>query len=108
MRWYEKLYVGEKARKNRYALIQAVRAGSRTGYYVLTPASNGSDLLDLIPAAAFSQAYYQNGDCLIVGIAADYRDAAELAGRIVAEVHRKTGGFDMMEFLRSETEKDGL
>ena len=45
MRWYEKLYVGEKA------------------------------------------------------IAADFEDAAALAGRIICEVYKKTGGYDVNSFL---------
>mgnify|MGYP001095478771 CR=1 FL=1 len=39
MRWYEKLYVGEKAKKHRYETIQAVRNGRPMGFYVLTPAA---------------------------------------------------------------------
>lgn len=99
MRWYEKLYVGEKAKKKRPAVLSAVREGKRFGYYVLTPAANGADLLDLIPALSFSQEYYRQKDLLIVGVAADYADAAELAGRIVNEVYRKTGTFDLKSFL---------
>ena len=38
MRWYEKLYVGEKVKKHRYETIQAVRNGRPMGFYVLTPA----------------------------------------------------------------------
>ena len=38
MRWYEKLYVGEKAKKHRYETIQAVRNGRPMGFYVLTSA----------------------------------------------------------------------
>ena len=40
MRWYERLYVGEKAKKFRYSVIQAVRERRPLGYYVLTPAVN--------------------------------------------------------------------
>ena len=57
MRWYEKLYVGEKAKKHRYETI------------------------------------------LIVGIAADFEDAAALAGRIICEAYKKTGGYDVNSFL---------
>ncbi|MCI8512163.1 MAG: hypothetical protein HFE83_09240 [Lachnospiraceae bacterium] len=104
MQWYERLYVGEQARKKRYATIQAVRKARHTGYYVLTPAANGQDLFDLIPAAAFSQEYYRQKDILVVGIAADFADAAALSGRIVEEMYQKTGGFDVQEFLKREKE----
>ena len=32
MRWYEKLYVGEKAKKHRYETIQAVRMEDQWGF----------------------------------------------------------------------------
>ena len=50
MRWYEKLYVGEKAKKHRYETIQAVRNGRPMGFYVLTPVAGERNLLDIYPA----------------------------------------------------------
>ena len=38
-------------------------------------------------------------DLLIVGIAADFEDAAALAGRIICEAYKKTGGYDVNSFL---------
>ena len=71
MRWYERLYVGEKAKKHRYETIQAVRNGQA----------------------------YQKQDLLIVGIAEDFEDASMLAGRIVSETYKKTNGYDVNSFL---------
>lgn len=102
MRWYEKLYVGEKAKKIRYSIIQAVREGRPLGYYVLTPAANEQNLLDLYPAATLSLPYYREKDLLIVGVALDFEDAAALAGRMISEVYRKTGGFDIRSYLLGE------
>lgn len=100
MRWYERLYVGERAKKKRYAIIQAVREEKKSGYYVLTPASNEKNLLDIYPAVTLQQPYYREQKLLIVGIAADYQDAAMLAGKIIADVYRKTGGYDVRGFLK--------
>lgn len=100
MRWYERLYVGEKAKKHRFSIIQAVRKEKASGYYILTPASNERNLLDIYPAAAFRQPYYKSKDLLIVGVAADYADAVMLAGRIVCDVLKKTGGYDVTGFLK--------
>lgn len=99
MRWYEKLYVGERAKKDRFSIIQSVRHGKVSGNYVLTPSSNGKNVLDIYPAVTLLQPYYKELDLLIIGIAADYDDAVELAGKIVAELYRKTGGFDLTGFL---------
>lgn len=103
MRWYEGLYVGEKAKKNRYSIIQSIREGKYFGYYILTPPSNEKNLLDIYPARTLQQKYYKEKDLLIVGIAADERDAVMLAGEIVNEVMQKTGGFDVAGYLMSET-----
>lgn len=102
MRWYEKLYVGERAKKHRFSMIQSIRDGQAFGEYILTPASNEKNILDLYPAYALRQPYYKEQDLLILGIAADYLDAAELAGRIISRMYRKTGAFDLRAFLRDE------
>lgn len=102
MRWYERLYVGEKAKKFRYSVIQAVRERRPLGYYVLTSAVNEKNLLELYPAVTFSLPYYRDQDLLIVGVALDFEDAARLSARIIDEVYRKTGGFDVKAFLMGE------
>ena len=102
MRWYERLYVGEKAKKFRYSVIQAVRERRPLGYYVLTPAVDEKNLLELYPAVTFSLPYYRDQDLLIVGVALDFEDAARLSARIIDEVYRKTGGFDVKAFLMGE------
>ena len=48
MRLYERLYFGEKAKKNRVKILHAVREEKASGYYVLTFASNEKNLLDII------------------------------------------------------------
>lgn len=106
MRWYDRLYVGEKAKKNRYSVIQAVRNGNPTGYYVLTPASGGNNLLDIYPALTLMQPYYKQQELLIVGVAADYEDAARLSGKIIEEVYKKTGGFDVSGWLLKKAGKE--
>ena len=102
MRLYERLYLGDKANKNRFKILQAVRAEKTSGYYVLTLASNEKNLLDIYSASSLNQPYYKQQDLLIVGVAADYEDAAMLVGKIVGEVYKKTGGFDVREFLKQE------
>ena len=66
MRWYEKLYVGEKVKKHRYETIQAVRNGRPMGFYVLTPAAGERNLLDIYPALTLKLPYYEKQDLLIV------------------------------------------
>ena len=103
MRFYERLYFGDKAKKNRFSILQAVREEKTSGYYVLTPASNEKNLLDMYSASALNQPYYKQQDFLIVGVAADYEDAATLVGRIVGDIYKKTGAYDVRAFLKQES-----
>lgn len=103
MRFYERLYFGDKAKKNRFSILQAVREEKNSGYYVLTPASNEKNLLDMYSASALNQPYYKQQDLLIVGVAADYEDAAMLVGRIIGDIYKKTGTYDVRAFLKQET-----
>ena len=80
-------------------MIQAVRNGRPMGFYVLTPAAGERNLLDIYPALTLKLPYYEKQDLLIVGIAADFEDASMLAGRIICEVYKKTGGYDVNSFL---------
>lgn len=98
--WYNKLYVGEKAKKKRYRIIQAIRRGKpQILAYVITPASNGNNILDIYPAAELLSPYCRQEEFLILGIAADYWEALSVAARIVDEMYRKTGGFKLEAFL---------
>ena len=101
MIWYDHLYVGEKAKRHRFSIIQSIRQKKlRPGAYVITPPSNGNNILDIYPAAVLFQEYYQRKDLLVLGVADGYQDALRLAGRIVGEMYEKTGTFCLEEFLR--------
>lgn len=105
MRWYERLYLGEKAKRNRFSILQAVRKEKSSGYYILTPASNKQNLLDIYSAHTLNQPYYKKQDLLIVGVAADYGDAAVLAGKIIEDVYKKTGDYNVTGFFERKTAK---
>lgn len=103
MQWYERLYIGENAKKRHFSVIRAVKKGKNTGYYVLTPASNLKNILDIYPASTFVKPYYQEQDLLIVGVASDKRDAALLAGQIIMDIYKKTGGYDVSRYFLKKT-----
>lgn len=103
MRWYKHLYVGENARKRRFSIIQKIRRNKlQPGIYVITPASNGNNILDIYPAVTLMQPYYQESDQMILGIADGYDEALLLAGRIVDEMYRETGAFHLDKFLEQK------
>lgn len=104
--WFDHLYVGEKAKKKRYRIIQGIRRlKPQPGVYVITPASNGNNILDIYPWTALVLPFYREEEFLIMGIASDYWEALEVAGRIVNDMYRKTGGFDLPSFIGEEAGK---
>lgn len=103
MLWYKQLYVGEKAKKHRFHIIQNIRRNKlQAGVYVITPASNGNNILDIYPTITLMQPYYRESDLMILGIADGYNEALELAGSIVDEMYQKTGTFELKSFLEEK------
>lgn len=101
MRWYKHLYVGEKAKKKRFSIIQKLRRGKlQPKVHVITPASGEKNILDILPASVLQQEYYRKQEeLLILGIGASYDEALEVAARIVSDLYRTTGGFILNDFL---------
>lgn len=98
--WYDRLYAGEKAQKKRYRIIQRIsKLKPDSGIYVIIPAANGNNILDIYPAITLSQPIYQEEEFLIIGIAWGYWEALEVAAMIVDDMYRETGGFDLYAFL---------
>ncbi|RGY99410.1 hypothetical protein [Clostridium sp. AM58-1XD] len=100
MRWYHHLYEGEKAKEKRYSIIQRIRGRKfQKGSYVITPPSNGNNVLDIYPSNILLLPCYRKSDLLVLGIAADYDEALEVAGRIVVDMYKRIGRPDIDEFL---------
>lgn len=103
MLWYKHLYVGEKAKKHRFHIIQNIRRNKlQADVYVITPASNGNNILDIYPTITLMQPYYQESDLMILGIADGYQEALEVAGTIVDEMYQTTGAFKLVNFLEEK------
>lgn len=102
MRWYRNLYVGEKAKKDRYRIVGKVRWRrlQKKDAYLITLASNEANLLDIYPANSMLWQYFRKSDLLIIGIAKGYEEATELACHILAEVYTATAGFDVRNYVR--------
>lgn len=106
MLWYRHLYVGEKARRHQFSIIRSIREKKyRPGAFVITPASNGNNILDIYPAYMLLFGAYREQEFKILGIAQGYQDALLLAGTIVNEMYEKTGGFCLEEFLTGRGSK---
>ena len=101
--WHKPLYMGARAGEKRFRIIQRLRLGRPMhGTHVITPAVGERNLLDIYPAGDMKKPCYRDREFFILGIGADYDDAVELAGRIISQVYRETGGFDVSVFLEKQ------
>ncbi len=100
MIWYRDLYVGESIIHKKKKVIWKIRHNAgQIGIYVITLASNGNNLLDIIPAQELLQKAYPKKELRVVGLAKGYDEAVLVAASIVDEVYRATGGFAVRAFL---------
>lgn len=100
MKWYRRLYIGENARKDRYRIVGKVKwKRPQHDSYLITLPSNEQNLLDIYPANAMLWRYFRRSDIFVLGIAKGYDEATELACRIVEEVYRNTGAFDIRGYI---------
>lgn len=103
MKWHENLYTGESVRK-KYKKVKwkIMHHAGQLRVYVISLASGRDNLLDIIPSWELLQKHYPSRDLYVVGLAGSYDEALELAGHIVSDVYRKTGGFDVKGFIRQK------
>lgn len=100
MHWYNHLYVGEKAKRRRFAIIQGIREERlQPEVYVITPPQNGNNILDIYPSAMLLLPPYRGEDFLVLGIAVTYWEALEVVRQMVDDMYRQTGRFSLAEFL---------
>ena len=100
MRMYDKLFLGPKAAKHRFTVLQRIRHQKWVdGLYVLVPSSNPENIMDILPAAALSEQHGIYRDALIIGAAKGYDEACELAGTIVTDMFRERGDFNLEAYL---------
>lgn len=64
-------------------------------------------LLNIYPGEILKKKYYKESDELVIGAAGTKEEAEELAGGIIEMVHRRTGGFDIMAYVREAEESGG-
>ena len=98
MNWYKNLYLGEEAGKKKTKIInQLDRHQLSFGVYVITLASNGKDLLDVLPAFMLYRDNMRERE--ILGIAITKDEALEVCGQIISDVYSKTGAYDVRSFF---------
>ena len=101
MKWYSKLWLSPKAAKRKNALFQAIDSGKGAAdVYVITPAQNPGNLLDIIPAKEKSLAgINENSSLYILGLACGKKEAFELVRCMVDRVYQETSGLDIRGYF---------
>ena len=101
MQWYSHLYVGRRAKRHRYAIIQGIREERlQPEVYVITPPQNGNNILDIYPAPMLLLPPSRDEDMEMLGIAVTYWEALEVVRRMVDDLDQKTGEVSAEAFAR--------
>ena len=104
MNWYDHLYVGEKARKRRYAILEGLREGRwQPEVYVIMPPQSGNNILEILPSVMLKMPPYRDLEYKIVGVAVTYWEALEVVRKIVDDLYRQTGGFCLEDLIGGRT-----
>ena len=99
MQWYSHLYVGRRAKRHRYAIIQGIREERlQPEVYVITSPQNGENLCDIYPSALLLVPSEKKKERMILGIAVTYWEA--LVRRMVDDLYQKTGEVSAEAFAR--------
>ena len=101
LKFAQNLYLGEgiapkkleklKKRLNKKPLLANV--------YLITPARNPADQLDIFDARQLVQPHYKDEEFLVLGMASGYEDALQLIERITGECLKARGDCNLREYL---------
>ena len=101
MEWYSHLYIGKKAKRHRYAIIQGIREEKlQPEVYVITTPQNGENLCDVYPSAILLFPSEKKKKRVILGIAVTYWEALEVVRSMVDDLYQKTGEVSAETFAR--------
>lgn len=105
MKWYKDLYVGESIQHKTEIIKWKIKHNAgQINIFVITIASNPHNLLDIIPAQELMQTAYPKRDLFVVGLAKGREEAYKVVAKIIDEVYRETGSFEVLSYL--QTKKD--
>lgn len=104
MKWYKGLYLGDRARKDKYKILgKVVRSRFQADTFLIMLPSNPANILDVVPAVCLNQPHFNNkfykNEIYVVGIAKGRDEAFELIRSIVDEVYNATGTFNISSYL---------
>ena len=97
MNWYDHLYMGEKAKKQRYGILKGLREKKwQPEIYVIMPPESGNNILEIIPSVMLHIPPYRERESLLLGVAVTYWEA------LVDDLYQKTGGFRLADLINRD------
>jgi len=101
LEFHEKLYLGESITEKKVDKIKKrlEKNPLLADVYVIVPAHNPKDQLDIFDAKQLVQPHYANMSFYVIGIAADYREALVLVEQIVQDCLAERGDCRLREYL---------
>lgn len=101
--WSENLYFGESIKKKHRRVMYAINHGKRTNHvYCIAFASNEMNLFDILPANELCFSHYKNTKTHILGLAGDKDEATDVVVKMLIEIYRNTGEFNVREYFASK------
>ena len=98
--WTEGFFIGDKIRKKKNSVISSIKNGEVTfDVYCIIIASHKDNLFDIVDANELLFPFYQSMEVRIVGLAKGRREAYQLVERMILEIYRNTGNFDVRAYF---------
>lgn len=100
MKWYNNLYVGEKAKCRKRKIINSTNKNKpQIGIYYLTLPLNDDNSLEIYPSYILLQKYYTKKDMMVVGISQGYDEALSVMQEIIMDCYGQTGQFKVRKMI---------
>lgn len=102
MKWYNNLYVGEKAKRRKHKIImKTITRKPQIGIYYITLPLNDANSLEIYPSYILLQKHYRKQKMLIIGISEGYDEALLLTQEIIMDCYNKTGQFLVRKMINA-------
>lgn len=93
--WRKGFLTGSSAQSSRRKIISGIKKNKfQPGIYVVALASNGIDVLDIIPSFMLNS----ESNIEILALAKGKQEAESLCEQLIMEVYEKTGGFEIRSY----------
>ncbi len=101
LKFAQNLYLGEGIAADKLDKLKKrlEKKPLMTNVYLITPAKNPADQLDIFDARQLVQPHYKNEEFLILGIASGYEDALKLIEQITVKCLEARGDCNLREYL---------